>query len=293
MPAAAQLRDEVALPPASDEQPALHARRQLAHDRLPERRPDDGGYPVLLSIRTCRCHRYDPDLARTCLVTDTAYGHNDLGVLGILLDLGPQPLNVHVDQPGVRRVPVAPDLLEQHLPGEDLPGLAGQRDQQVELQRGEIEGLAVALDRMAGHVDDDVADLEHLRGGLVGPAEPGPDPGHQFLGLERLNDVVVGPGLQAQDHVDGVGLGRQHDDRHARFRADLTAYIDSVRAREHQVQQHQIRPGIPECLDRLIAVSYEGRLETLTAKHDTEHLGEGGVVIDDQHTSFHGPHRSM
>ena len=61
-------------------------------------------------------------------------------MLGIPLDLGAQPLHVHVDQPGVRRVPVTPDLLEQHLTGEDLPGLAGQRDQQVELQRGEVEG---------------------------------------------------------------------------------------------------------------------------------------------------------
>src|SRR5580765_5730752 len=110
------------------------------------------------------------DSARACLVADTADRHDDLGVLGVLLALRAQPLHVHVDQPGVRGVPVAPDLLEQDLAGEDLPRLAGQRDQQVELERGEVERLPVALDRMAGHVDDDVADLEHFRRGLVGPA---------------------------------------------------------------------------------------------------------------------------
>ena len=65
------------------------------------------------------------DSARARLVADTAHRHHDLGVLGVLLDLRAQPLHVHVDQPGVRGVPVAPDLLEQHLPGEDLPRLAG------------------------------------------------------------------------------------------------------------------------------------------------------------------------
>src|SRR5260370_13567317 len=117
------------------------------------------------------------DSARTRLVADTADRHDDLAVLGVLLDLRAQPLHVHVDQPGVRGVPVTPDLLEQHLPGEDLPRLAAQRDEQIELQRSEVERLSAALDRMAGHVDGDVADLEHLRRGLVRPSQPPPDPG--------------------------------------------------------------------------------------------------------------------
>src|SRR5437763_5325015 len=165
------------------------------------------------------------DLSRACLVADTADRHDDLGMLGVLLDLRAQPLYVHVDQPGVRGVPVTPDLLEQDLPGKDLPRLAGQRDQQVELERGQVERLPVALDRMAGHVDDDVPDLEHLRRGLVGTAQPGADPGDQFLGLERLDDVVIDAGLEAEDHVHGVRLRRQHHDRHARLGADLTAYV--------------------------------------------------------------------
>ena len=31
----------------------------------------------------------------------------------------------------------------------------------------------------------------------------------------------------------------------------------------------------------------EMRLETLTAQHDAQHLGQGGVVIDDQDASLH------
>src|ERR1700755_983058 len=65
------------------------------------------------------------DSARACLVADTADRHDDLGVLGVLLDLRAQALHVHVDQPGVRGVPVAPDLLEPDLAGEGLPRRAG------------------------------------------------------------------------------------------------------------------------------------------------------------------------
>src|SRR5699024_5879964 len=78
------------------------------------------------------------------LVTDTANGHDDLGVLRVLLDLGAQALHVDVDQAGVRGVAVPPELLQQDLAREDLAGLARQRDQQVELQRGEADLFAVA-----------------------------------------------------------------------------------------------------------------------------------------------------
>ena len=51
------------------------------------------------------------------------------------------------------------------------------------------------------------------------------------LRLERLHHVVVGAGLQADHDVDGVGLGRQHHDRHAGLGADLAAHLDAVDAR--------------------------------------------------------------
>src|SRR5262249_31157300 len=57
------------------------------------------------------------------LVTDTTYGHHDLRPLRVLLDLGTQPLDVNIDESGVRRVAVAPHLLEQDLAGEHLPRL--------------------------------------------------------------------------------------------------------------------------------------------------------------------------
>src|SRR3954451_22856690 len=110
------------------------------------RRP---GEPV--GARRPRCSR------GTCLVADAAHGQHDLGLLRVALDLRPQPLDVHVDQPGVGGVSVAPHLLEQQLAGEDLPWFAGQRDQQVELQRGQRDRHPVTGDLVGRDVDLDVA----------------------------------------------------------------------------------------------------------------------------------------
>src|SRR6202522_828447 len=124
----------------------------------------------------------------------------------------------------------------------------------VSLQRSCIESFPVALHRMTRHINHDVADLKHLRGWLIGPSHPRADPGDQLLGFEWLDNVVICAGFEAEDDIYGVGLRGQHDDRHARLGTDLTAYVDAVRTWQHQVQQDQIRPGIPECLYRLVAI---------------------------------------
>jgi RNA polymerase sigma factor (sigma-70 family) len=54
--------------------------------------------------------------AHACLVSDTPHGQHDLRMLGILLDLRPQPLDMDVDQPGVGSVLVTPHLTQQNLP---------------------------------------------------------------------------------------------------------------------------------------------------------------------------------
>src|SRR5690606_11425892 len=235
-----------------------------------------------------------PDMsARSCLVPDATDGHHDLRLLRVLLDLGAQPLDMHVHQPGVGRVAVAPDLLEQHLAGEHLPGLAGQGDQQVELQRGQRDRLPVPLHGVPGHVDHQVADGELFRCRLLRPAQPRADAGDQLLRLERLHDVVVGTRFEAHDDVDRVALGREHDDGYAGLRPDQAADLDAVPAGEHQVQQHQVGFGLAKSGQRLVAVGYERRLKTLTTQHNAEHLGQCGVVVDDKDSSLHKRHHPI
>ena len=91
-----------------------------------------------------------------------------------------------------------------------------------------------------GRLQPQVTDLEELRGHVVVAAHARPDAGHQLLGFERFDHVVVRTGLQPQHDVDGVGLGGKHDDRHAGLGTDLSADFDAVLPGQHEVQQDEV-----------------------------------------------------
>src|SRR5690606_11495078 len=88
---------------------ADHRRRTVRHEapaavRTRDPRPE-------LTASACSVAVTGPvvNSALARLVADAADGQDDLRLLRVLLDLGAQPLHVHVDEAGVRLVPVAPD----------------------------------------------------------------------------------------------------------------------------------------------------------------------------------------
>ena len=97
-----------------------------------------------------------------------------------------------IDQPGVRRVAIPPDLLKQDLSREHLARFAGKAGKQVEFQRRQQQALSIALDRVAIDVDLEIADHKTCRGRVVETTDTSTDARNEFLGLERLDDVVVG-----------------------------------------------------------------------------------------------------
>lgn len=194
---------------------------------------------------------------------------------------------MHVDESSVRRVPVSPHLFEEDVAGEHLTGLARERDEQVELERGQRDRHTVAGDLVRGHIDLHRADRQQLGRFLVGPAQARTHPGDQLLRLERFDHVVIGAGFQAQHHIDGVGLRRQHHDGHTRIGTQHTADVDAVHAGQHQVEKHQIGTDLPDRGQSLRAVAHHEGLETLAAQHDRQHLGECILVVDDEDAGLH------
>src|SRR4029079_1572678 len=108
-----------------------------------------------------------------------------------------------------------PHLLEEDLAGEHLAGVPRQADQEIELAWGERDRRTAPGDGVAGDVDGEVADLQALRAGHLEAAYASADARDQLPGLERLGDVVVGPGLEADNHVEGVAACREHHDGNA------------------------------------------------------------------------------
>ena len=109
-----------------------------------------------------------------------------------------------VDRPLVGLEGDAVDRVQELAAGEHPARLADHGRQELELGRGELDRPAADRDPHAGQVDLDVGDPQHLGAagsGRLGPPQHGPDPGHELLGAERLDHVVVGAQLQADDPV--------------------------------------------------------------------------------------------
>ena len=88
--------------------------------------------------------------------------------------------------------------------------------------------------------------MRRLAGDSSCMAEPGPHASDKLLRLERLDDVVVGPGFQTQHDVDVSLLAVSMMIGMPRFRADSPADVEAAHAGQHEIEQDDIRLGVAE-----------------------------------------------
>ncbi len=107
---------------------------------------------------------------------------------------------------------------------------------------------------------------------------------HQLLGLDRVDQVAVGAGLEGGHAVCGIGVrggGLQHHDlRRLRVRLDLDAERAAVGVGQLHVEEHQVRRALG---DEPAHRGARGRLHHLEARPDEDaalHVPVGVVVVD-------------
>ena len=172
------------------------------------------------------------------------------------------------------------------------PGTGRQRRQQLELGRRQLDGRATDLGPHPGQIQHDVAGTDRL-GGLerpVGPAQDGPDAGHELARAERLGQVVVGTELEAEQLVELVVTGREHDDRDRRVAAQLAGHVEAVEPGQPEVEDDQVGSSLADRRQggRAVAGGQHGEARVLEVV-----AGEGGdlrFVVDDE-DGLHRSHR--
>src|SRR5947209_1658064 len=87
------------------------------------------------------------------LIPDAPHRLQQLRLGGVVFDLLAQQADMHVHHALIAQEVVAPDPLQQLRPAVDDAGSAGQRVQQVELQRREVDGRAALGDPAPRQVD--------------------------------------------------------------------------------------------------------------------------------------------
>jgi hypothetical protein len=134
-----------------------------------------------------------------------------------------------------------------------------------------------------GWVDLDVG---HPDGGAVvavdAPQLRG-DPGEQLAEPERLRDVVVGAGAEAQHDVHLLVARRQHHDRQRRRAAPQPpADLDAVDVGEAQVEQHEVGPRRVDGDQRVGTAGTAHDVVAALAQHQLQRSADRLVVLDDQ-----------
>src|SRR5260370_27011608 len=172
---------------------------------------------------------------------DTAHGGDVARALGVVTELAAQPRDVHVEGLGGPPPFAVPHLAHDLFPGDHLAGLVHQHRQQVELLGSEVK-LGVTKPRPAGlgvHPDA----LGHA-GFRAAATEQGPDPGEELREAERLGDIVVRAGVEADHRVHLIGTRREDQDRHRlAFGAQAAADFQAVKAWQAEIEHDQVDPA--------------------------------------------------
>ena len=189
-------------------------------------------------------------------------------------------MDVQIQRPRVRFRVGAPDPLIQNITVERLSPRPHQNQQQRKLPRGQLHRAPVL-----GHgaVVRVYLGIEHpqRRRPPPGVAQKSLDPGQQLRRGKRLDDVVIRAQLQPAHPVRHGVFRRQKDDRRAGWR-NVVHQCKAVHARQHDVQQHQIKLLLFQQVGGLLAVA--GQHKRLPQRLQ-RHLNEPGnmrLIIHDQ-----------
>jgi hypothetical protein len=120
-------------------------------------------------------------------------------------------------------------------------------------------------------------------------AQHGPDAGVEHPPLHGFHHIVVGAGLQPDDHVDVVTARGQQNDRQLVRAPDAAAHLESVDAGQHHVEDDQIRPLLTQQLQTVLAGGSGGHPVSLARQRELQGRPDGVVVLDQQQ-GRHGRH---
>ena len=139
-----------------------------------------------------------------------------------------------------------PDRFIDGPGGIDLAGIFHQELENFIFDGGQADLISVHRHGLRPVVQNDAADgdgaavLHGLGTQPVIPAQVAPDPGQDLHGHEGLGDVVIGPHIQAQDLVLGLGFGGEQQNGHIGKLPDPGGGGDAVHIGHHHIQQHQM-----------------------------------------------------
>ena len=162
-------------------------------------------------------------------------------------------------------------------------------EKKLQLLGRSVDNLSVNSELIAGHIDRKLVILDLLdlllAGCLTDAPVNGLDSCDNLLGIERLDDIVVGTELETQNLIKGLLLCSYHNDRHIGLLSDLSADLPAVYARKHDIKQDNVRLERIEFYDSLLAVVSKNNTVTVFFKIQSQKLADILIIIDYKNSS--------
>src|SRR4051794_29155885 len=160
----------------------------------------------------------------------------------VAVELAAQVAHQRLHDIRVRLGVVGPHRRQDLRLGEDAAGVEQEVPQQVELSGRQVDRLAGPEHLVVLGVELEVAEPEDAVAVTeAGAAEDRPDAGDDLAQAERLGQVVVGPGGEAEDLVLGGVAGRQEQHGHGHpLAAQPAGELEAVDVGQHDVEHDEI-----------------------------------------------------
>ena len=192
-------------------------------------------------------------------------------------------MDVHAQRVGIRQF-LAPDTGFQFLPCDHRRRCFHQRLQDLQRGRVELQQLALAPHFQGVQVELQLAGIEHARLRALATTGKRIEAHVHFLQRERLDQVVVGAGIEAGQLVlQRVARGQhQHRGLLARLVAQLAADFQAVHAGQVEIQHDRIEFVDHRQVQAGDAIGSEIDRVTAILQIVAEIGGDVRVVLDDQ-----------
>jgi 16S rRNA (guanine527-N7)-methyltransferase len=173
--------------------------------------------------------------------------------------------------------------------GSGLNGARTLQEQlkQCELLRRQVDLTALPRDCVSGRIEHHAQMLDPGLGTAGLAAQQGPDPSRQLVQVERLDQVVIGAGVEPLDAIgDGIASGDDQNRQSLASGAQCLQHLQAVFSRKPQVQQGEVeRLGAQDTISGFAVVDpVDGKAVSLQARANG--LADHRVVFDQEQSHF-------
>ena len=199
----------------------------------------------------------------------------------------PQAVDIDLDRVVADALVPSREAIGDCLLGRHTPGVVEQDFEHLDLAGGQSE-IGTVRSSLALHaVEAQPPNADFRVGHAVRAPQQGTQARQQFLEGERLEQVIVGSGIEpAHPVLDRIARGQNHHGQCRTTLAQIAQHIESFASRKPEIEQHRIVEEAGQGMLGLDTVACPVNREPRPPGSQHDRLAQRGIIFDKQ--NFHG-----